>query len=70
MAGNVSRDDVIEISPVEEYGQVCEAANVLNENSLTLQMFESCESTNQVIETDVNETETITTCPFLVSGRS
>ena len=55
---------------MEEYGQVCEAANVLNENSLALQKFESCDSTNQVIETDVNEIETITTCPFLVSGRS
>ena len=52
-------DDVIEISPVEEYGQVCEAANVLNEMSLALQMLESCELTDQVIGTDVNETEPI-----------
>ena len=55
---------------MEEYGQVCEAANVLNEKSLALQMLESCELTDQVIGTDVNETEPITTCPSLVSGRS
>ena len=55
---------------MEEYSQVCEAANVLNQKSLALEMLESCELTDQVIGTDVNETEPITSCPSLVSGRS
>ena len=61
------KDEPVEQYHVEEYVAVGDAVEALEQDMFAQTPLESCEISNQIIETDANETEASTMCSFLVS---